>query len=67
MTSITPATHRAGFAIGDEHAAKRVVDVLTEIFFDGQAAVAAFERPDGRWDVTCILPIRPTRRGAPSS
>ena len=50
--TITPATHRASFAIGDEHAAKRVVDALTEIFFDGEAAVAAFERPDGRWDVT---------------
>ncbi|GLR86169.1 50S ribosomal protein L11 methyltransferase [Bradyrhizobium iriomotense] len=45
-------THRASFAIGDEAAAKRVVDVLTEIFFDGDAAVAAFEQPDGRWDVT---------------
>ena len=53
MTStLTPATHRASFAIGDEHAAKRVVDLLTEIFFEGQAAIAAFERPDGRWDVT---------------
>jgi ribosomal protein L11 methyltransferase len=50
--TITPTTHRASFAIGDEHAAKRVVDVLTEIFFEGEAAVAAFERPDGRWDVT---------------
>jgi ribosomal protein L11 methyltransferase len=29
---VTPATHRANFAIGDEQAAKRVVDVLTEIF-----------------------------------
>jgi ribosomal protein L11 methyltransferase len=47
-----PATHRATFAIGDEQAAKRVVDVLTEIFFEGQAAIAAFERPDGRWGVT---------------
>src|SRR5215510_3804077 len=45
-------THRASFAIGDEASAKRVVDVLTEIFFDGDAAVAAFEQPDGRWDVT---------------
>jgi ribosomal protein L11 methyltransferase len=26
--------------------------LLTEVFFEGQAAVAAFERPDGRWDVT---------------
>ena len=49
--TITPS-HRASFAIGDEHAAKRVVDVLTETFFEGEAAVAAFERPDGRWDVT---------------
>ena len=52
MASTTPPTHRAGFAIGDESAAKRVVDVLTEIFFDDQAAIAAFERPDGRWDVS---------------
>ena len=52
MNTLTPATHRAHFAIGDEHAAKHVVDVLTEVFFEGDAAVAAFERPDGRWDVT---------------
>ncbi len=51
MTSIAP-TYRVSFAIGDEHAARSVVDVLTEIFFEGQAAIAAFERPDGRWDVT---------------
>jgi ribosomal protein L11 methyltransferase len=50
--TVTPSTHRASFAIGNEQAAKRVVDVLTEIFFEGEAAVAAFERPDGRWDVT---------------
>ncbi|HLZ04987.1 MAG TPA: 50S ribosomal protein L11 methyltransferase [Bradyrhizobium sp.] len=51
-STLTPATHRASLAIGDERAARRVVDVLTEIFFEGEAAVAAFERPDGRWDVT---------------
>src|SRR6267142_3464484 len=45
-------THRASFAIGAEQAARRVVDLLTEVFFEGQAAIAAFERPDGRWDVT---------------
>jgi ribosomal protein L11 methyltransferase len=45
-------THRASFAIGDEQAARRVIDLLTEVFFEGQAAIAAFERPDGRWDVT---------------
>ena len=55
MTSTTPTTHSANFAIGDEHTAKRVVDVLTEIFFEGQAAIAAFERPDGLWDVTAYF------------
>src|SRR5207248_1953626 len=45
-------TYRVSFAIGDEHAAKGVVDALTEVFFEGEAAIAAFERPDGRWDVT---------------
>ncbi len=51
MTSIAP-THCVGFSIGDEQAAKSVVDALTEIFFEDQAAIAAFERPDGRWGVT---------------
>ena len=52
MTStITPSTSRASFAIGTEQAARRAVDLLTEIFFEGQAAIAAFERPDGRWDI----------------
>jgi ribosomal protein L11 methyltransferase len=51
MTCIA-STYRVSFAIGGEHAAKSVVDALTEIFFEGQAAIAAFERPDGRWDVT---------------
>jgi ribosomal protein L11 methyltransferase len=49
---LTPGSYRASFAIGDEHVAKSVVDVLTEIFFEGQAAIAAFEQPGGRWDVT---------------
>jgi ribosomal protein L11 methyltransferase len=53
MTSIiTPSTHRASFAIGSEQAARRVVDLLTESFFEGQAAIAAFEGPGGRWDIT---------------
>jgi ribosomal protein L11 methyltransferase len=51
-TTLTPSTHRATFAIGDEQTARRVVDLLNESFFEGQAAIAAFERPDGRWDVT---------------
>ena len=50
--TLTPATSRATFAIGSEQTAKRVVDLLTESFFEGQAAIAAFERPDGRWDIT---------------
>jgi ribosomal protein L11 methyltransferase len=48
----TPSTHRATFAIGNEQTAKRVVDLLTESFFEGQAAIAAFEGPGGRWDIT---------------
>ena len=53
MTStITPNTTRASFAIGNEQTAKRVVDLLTESFFEGQAAIAAFEGPGGRWDIT---------------
>jgi ribosomal protein L11 methyltransferase len=51
-STITPATHRANFAIGSEVTAKNVVDLLTESFFEDQAAIAAFERPDGIWDVT---------------
>src|ERR1700744_5373139 len=51
-STLTPGSYRASFAIGNEQAAKSVVDVLTEIFFEGQAAIAAFEQPGGRWDVT---------------
>jgi ribosomal protein L11 methyltransferase len=50
-TTLTPSTHRATFAIGKEHVAKRVVDLLTESFFEGQAAITAFEGPGGRWDI----------------
>jgi ribosomal protein L11 methyltransferase len=53
MTSpITPTTHRATFAIGDERTARHVVDLLNESLDDDQAAVAAYERPDGRWDIS---------------
>jgi ribosomal protein L11 methyltransferase len=50
--TLTSATSRATFAIGDEQIARRVTDLLTESLDDGEAAVAAFERSDGRWDVT---------------
>jgi ribosomal protein L11 methyltransferase len=51
-STITPATSRANFTIGSEVTAKKVVDLLNESFFEGQAAITAFERPDGIWDVT---------------
>jgi ribosomal protein L11 methyltransferase len=51
-STLTPATSRACFAIGSEATAKRVVDLLTESFFEGQAAIAAYEGPGGRWDIT---------------
>jgi ribosomal protein L11 methyltransferase len=49
---MTPSTHRASVTLPDESTAKRVVDALSELFFEDQTAFAAFERPDGRWDVT---------------
>jgi len=48
----TPVTHRAGLAIGGEQAARRVVDLLNESLFEGQAAIAAFARPDGLWHIS---------------
>src|SRR5271168_1895339 len=50
-TTLTPQTHRATFAIGNETAARRVADLLTESLNEGEAAVAAFEGPTGRWDI----------------
>jgi ribosomal protein L11 methyltransferase len=52
MTLPLPTTHRANLAIGNEAAARRIVDALTEFFFEGETAIAAFEQPDGRWDVS---------------
>jgi ribosomal protein L11 methyltransferase len=53
MTStLTPQTHRATLAIGDEQSARRIADLLTEALADGEAAVAAFASPNGRWDIT---------------
>ena len=64
MTStITPATYRAHFAIGSETTAKQVVDLLTEIFGEGEAAIAAFERPDGLWDVSAHFADPPDQTG----
>jgi len=49
--ALTPRTHRALFAIGDEASARRVADLLTESLDESEAAIAAFERADGRWDI----------------
>ena len=49
--NLTPASHRASFAVADEQAAKAAVDLLTDVFVDGDGAVAASERVDGHWDV----------------
>jgi ribosomal protein L11 methyltransferase len=52
MTStLTPQTHRATLAIGDEQTARRVSDLLTESLDADEAAIAAFEGPNGRWDI----------------
>jgi len=51
-SAVTPATHRASFALSDEGTARQVVDILTEIFAEGTAAIAAFERADRQWGVT---------------
>ena len=48
----TPATARATFPVGAEITARNVVDVLTESVDEATTAVTAFERPDGRWDIT---------------
>jgi ribosomal protein L11 methyltransferase len=52
MPQSTPSTSRAHFVIGDETTARRVVDLLTESFFEGQAAIAAFAGANGRWEIT---------------
>ena len=62
MTSAaTPATHRASLVLADERAARHAVDMLTEVFLEGDAAVSAFERPDGRWDVTLHFTEQPNQ------
>jgi len=53
VTSPDPApTTQATFPVGDERTANRVVDVLTESCPHDDLAIAAFETPGGRWDVT---------------
>jgi ribosomal protein L11 methyltransferase len=60
MTStLTPQSHRVTLAIGDEQAARRVSDLLTESLDDGEAAIGAFEGPSGRWDVSVYFAQAP--------
>jgi len=57
-TETAPAM-RASFTMADERSANRVVDVLAESFDNSEAAVVAFERPDGRWGVTVYFAEAP--------
>ncbi|MGL5167885.1 MAG: 50S ribosomal protein L11 methyltransferase [Afipia sp.] len=58
--SPSPAT-QATFAIGDEHVASRVVDIITETYPSHDLAIAAFEGPGGRWDITMHFAKPPDR------
>ena len=59
MTSMP--TTAPSFAVGDEQAAE-ASSMSDEVFEDGQAAFAAFERPDGAGTSPCISPRRRIRR-----
>src|SRR5947209_6792258 len=59
---LTPTTYRARVALADEPAAKKALDALSEIFGDGEAALAASERPDGGWDVALHFADAPDER-----
>ena len=57
----TPPATQATFAIGDEHLASRIVDIITESYPSHDLAVAAFEGPGGRWDITMHFAEPPNR------
>jgi len=48
---LTAPVIRVSLAIGNESAARRAADLLTESFDNAEVAVAAFEAPDGRWEI----------------
>jgi len=50
--TLSPCTHRATLTVADEQTARRLADLLSESLAEGEAAVAAFEGPLGRWDIT---------------
>jgi ribosomal protein L11 methyltransferase len=58
---LAPTTYRASFSIGNEQAAKRVADLLSETLVDDEAAIAAFEAAGGRWDITVHFADAPDR------
>ncbi|MBN9580161.1 MAG: 50S ribosomal protein L11 methyltransferase [Afipia sp.] len=51
-TPPSAAATQATFAIGDERTASRIVDAIAESYPGPDLAIAAFEAPGGRWDVT---------------
>ena len=51
LTDTAPAI-QATFAIGDERVASRAVDIIAESYPTHDLAIAAFEGPGGRWDIT---------------
>src|SRR5579859_6446299 len=60
MTStLTPQSHRATLAIGDEQTARRISDLLTETLDESEAAIGAFEGPGGRWEITIYFADAP--------
>ena len=61
MSSPSPAATQATFAVGDERTASRIVDAITESYPDPDMAIAAFEAPGGRWDVTMHFAEPPDR------
>ncbi len=58
-SSQTAPAARASFTLNDEADANRAANLLAESFDNNEAAVAAFERPDGAWDVTVYFAAQP--------
>lgn len=58
-SALTAPASRASCAVGDERTASRIVDLLSECLDSDDVAVAAFEQPDGRWDITLYFTAAP--------
>jgi ribosomal protein L11 methyltransferase len=61
-TSRATATHRAGFTTPNEQTARHIADLLSESLVEGEAAVAACEGPNGRWDISVHFAQAPDQR-----